>query len=795
MPQRSYVLQIITEFQNKAGAGLAGLTQSLSGVGKVAAGATVAGLAVAGAALVGLGAASVAANAEFEQSKTRFTTLLGSATAAEQRMKELAEFGKSTPFDLPGVIDADTILQGFGFHSQEAAQQFGYSGAQIREIAGDVSSGTKASFSEMALILGKFSKGATGEAIARMQELGITSRDELGKMGVQFSKSGELLSPLPQAMNTVLSMMKEKYGGLMQAQSQTFSGMLSNLRDWAGQTVREMGKPIFDAAKIGLKGLLDALSSPAMQAAIQSLAGALADFTTGMIDGLRIVGDTMREIGLSENFNALISTITGGRQVTIDWGNEARTFALELGNLFIQVNDGVQRVVILLRGSGTVVSALRDLVAIGLAGAWNLTTTSVIGSYHAAMAFDAAVRGNLLSALSEFGSATTAVNAVQTALNNLRTVGGDALLALGADAAELRRQLDGVTQSTALAQARLRNRIAGAGLAGLDASDLAAEKRDMRLLKGQSAVAADVKQVWTAAGNDAASSWEKAFDQAASYIEGALSNAQNALKGLAPADFFKDMFAPGGNGPFENIFRAMDVAVHGADSPWAAALGLDQATAKQIVDKFNQGIMDEQVKGLINIPALVDAAKMAAAAEQSKKLFVAEIAKQAGVSPTAVEALMGVGGGANQAVGNGVTALATDMKTAFDGQGQTFQDIGGALLTKISDGLNGMKDTLLSNLRTNVIDPMVSEFDRATSAVERLIAALERLARTPASPPAPPGTGTGVPTRARVYAPAPVYAGQAVRVTQNFYGPADRQVVRQAARDGIDDLRRARGYR
>ena len=58
--------------------------------------------------------------------------------------------------------------------------------------------------------------------VGRMAELGITSRDELTKMGLEFSKSGQLLTPLPQAMQTVLQLMKTKYGGLMDAQSSTF---------------------------------------------------------------------------------------------------------------------------------------------------------------------------------------------------------------------------------------------------------------------------------------------------------------------------------------------------------------------------------------------------------------------------------------------------------------------------------------------------------------------------------------------------------------------------------------------
>ena len=138
----------------------------------------------------------VGGNAEFEQYQMRFEVLLKSADAAKQRLAELADFGAKTPFDLPEVVRADTVLQGFGLHSEEAAKRFGYSGAQIRTIAGDVASGSGASFEQIAGYLGKFSAGATGEAIMRFQELGIVTRKQLADMGVQFDKAGSLTSPV-----------------------------------------------------------------------------------------------------------------------------------------------------------------------------------------------------------------------------------------------------------------------------------------------------------------------------------------------------------------------------------------------------------------------------------------------------------------------------------------------------------------------------------------------------------------------------------------------------------------------
>jgi phage-related protein len=230
-------------------------------------------------------------NAEFERYTVQFGVLLGSTDAAKARLEDLAKFGASTPFELPEVVKADKIIQGFGLHSEESAKKFGFTGEEIRTIAGDTASGAGTSFEEMAAYIGKFSAGATGEVISRFQELGITTREELTKLGLEFDKSGSLLSPLPEATQVVLDLMKKKYGGMMDAQSGTFEGMMSNLNDWVAGTLRTIGQPIFELLKDKLGGVLEFLGSPAVQGAITGFAttlsngiGAAIAFITPIID-------------------------------------------------------------------------------------------------------------------------------------------------------------------------------------------------------------------------------------------------------------------------------------------------------------------------------------------------------------------------------------------------------------------------------------------------------------------------------------------------------------------------------
>ena len=156
-----------------------------------------------------------------------------------------------------------------------------------------------------------------------------------------------------------------------------------------------------------------------------------------------------------------------------------------------------------------------------------------------------------------------------------------------------------------------------------------AERWGAGLIPPMTRAAATIKTTFSNAANSAGDAWKSAFDGVSSYIGSKLSAAQDAVRGLLPDQ--PDQFAPGGNGPFENIFRAADVAAHGAESQWAAKLGIDQETAKRIVGDFQKGLITDEVAKLIDMPALIDAARMKQAAKTMTDKFVEPVAGQAGV--------------------------------------------------------------------------------------------------------------------------------------------------------------------
>jgi phage tail tape-measure protein len=266
-------------------------------------------------------------NAEFERYNVQFGVLLGGADKAKARLDELAKFGAATPFDLPEIVKADKVLQSFGLHSEEAAKKFGFSGTDIRTIAGDVAAGTGSSFEDMSLLIGKFSAGATGEVLSRFAQMGVATKEELAQMGVKFNKAGQMMTPVPEATEKVLQLMKKKYGGMMDAQSKTFEGMMSNLNDWVGGTLRTIGQPIFEKLKDSLGGVLNWLGSDEVKGAIAGFAETLASGIKGIVDWATGLGQSVMDgIGLAmpyittawEVIQDLIGFVSDGGQ-DYDW--------------------------------------------------------------------------------------------------------------------------------------------------------------------------------------------------------------------------------------------------------------------------------------------------------------------------------------------------------------------------------------------------------------------------------------------------------------------------------------------
>lgn len=215
--------------------------------------------------IVGLGKAAIAANAQFETFTTQFTTLLGSAGAARERINELTEFAVSTPFELPQVVEASRVLEVFGGRVLAT-------GENLRMI-GDIAAGVNQPFQDVAFWVGRMydaiqSGRPFGEAAMRLQEMGALSGDTRAKLE-QLQKSGADASEI---FGVFADEVGGRFAGNMERLAQTFQGIISNLNDFRDQLLRIGGEEFFEGIRQDAKRLLDILSDSEFSEATRNLA-------------------------------------------------------------------------------------------------------------------------------------------------------------------------------------------------------------------------------------------------------------------------------------------------------------------------------------------------------------------------------------------------------------------------------------------------------------------------------------------------------------------------------------------
>ena len=218
-------------------------------------------LAGFGAGAFSLGRAVINASSKIEDLETKFKPLLGSAEAAKERLKELAVFAASTPFQIEGIANASRVLEtltGGAMSSGEGLRLVGDAAAQTGEDMSLLATHVGRAYSALR------ANRTAGESLARMQELGLltgearTEIEELQKVG----RGKEAFEVLRGEL--------EKTSGSMDELSKTFSGKVSTMQDnWEAllRSVAGTGfaKLAVDALTSSIRGLTDQLNGVSLK--------------------------------------------------------------------------------------------------------------------------------------------------------------------------------------------------------------------------------------------------------------------------------------------------------------------------------------------------------------------------------------------------------------------------------------------------------------------------------------------------------------------------------------------------
>jgi hypothetical protein len=226
-------------------------------------------------------------------------------------------------------------------------------------------------------------------------------------------------------------------------------------------------------------------------------------------------------------------------------------------------------------------------------------------------------------------------------------------------------------------------------------------KRAEFLAQSNKTVAESAASDWSRAMTDAARDFQGEFKGA---LDGAIRDSIG-LGSLLPGGG-EDPNAPGANGAFEAIFRLQSVAIHGTgganEQEWAAMYGLDQAGAAEVVRRFQQGLWDESVKQFINFDQLKGQIQTQQMAGALMDQLAADLAAETQGDPKLIRAMLGLGGGGDQAGGGQLTgmdlsgfvpgflagvdkALAEDAKELEARGEQLFDKLGGGFVRRATE--------------------------------------------------------------------------------------------------------------
>lgn len=180
---------------------------------------------------------------------TSFTVMTGSADKASETVKKLADIGATTPFDMPQLADATSLLMNFGFSADDAVDSM--------MMLGDISQGNADKLNTIARAYGKMNSAqkVSLESINMMIDAGFNPLQEISeKTGESMQSLYDRVSKGKMSVDEITESMVRstaeggKYFQSMDAQSQTLDGRLSTLSDTVNSKLGEALQPILQKA-------------------------------------------------------------------------------------------------------------------------------------------------------------------------------------------------------------------------------------------------------------------------------------------------------------------------------------------------------------------------------------------------------------------------------------------------------------------------------------------------------------------------------------------------------------------
>lgn len=277
---------------------------------------------------------------QFQQTEMAFKTMLQSEEKADALMKQLIRTAAITPFGVEDVTEGAKQLLAFNVAAEDVNKTL--------IGLGDVAAGMGLNLKDLVMLYGTTIAKGKMDTMDLYQFLnrGIPIADEIAKvMGLDVTnaikevqkqiKAGKVTSDVfIQAMQSMTAE-GSKFGGLMEAQSKTITGQISNIKDAIEQMFNELGKSQEGVINTGL-GVVSTLVEnwETVGKVLMTVVAAYGAYKAAVIV-LTAIEKTRIAIGTAQAFLSLTKEVTSAKDAMLlfNMATSANPLGLLLGTL------------------------------------------------------------------------------------------------------------------------------------------------------------------------------------------------------------------------------------------------------------------------------------------------------------------------------------------------------------------------------------------------------------------------------------------------------------------------------
>lgn len=243
---------------------------------------------------------------QFQQLEAAFETLTGSEQVASDLMSQLIHTAATTPFGVTDISNAARQLLAYGVEADKVNETL------IR--LGDICAGLSIPIGDLAYLYGTtMTQGRLYTAdLNQFLGRGIPLADELAKQfGVAKDQIKKMVEEgkvgFPEVQKAIIDLTNEggRFGGLMEAQSKTISGRISNIEDTIEQMFNQIGQ------------------------ASEGVIGTSLDIITALVENWETVGKVLLTvIATYGTYKAAVIAVAAAHKLMNIWGTVQAVLSL-----------------------------------------------------------------------------------------------------------------------------------------------------------------------------------------------------------------------------------------------------------------------------------------------------------------------------------------------------------------------------------------------------------------------------------------------------------------------------------